>query len=461
MIKKIVFVLLFSLNLAARKYTEHELSLHGVSIKDNMPHCQALEAFVVPYDYKPDVSKCAYASKLKTICDNNPHARWQFGRCFCPQSNTYYDRHPYSSLFIKGLNLSDETDPEQKFRDLEKEINKCGPFTPREHPYGRSIYLVPQSNFFIAHKMTDKSKWFNSDDVPAPQGSPTYVAHMMTLLNLPLGFGFIDAQPVIPTFDTLASNLSRLALGIDFFEVEQELAGKKYLEEFAERRLPISRIDQSNDATFFLHDMDYHVIGFLLLPPNIRELARWQTHYLLDFVKFFTRSFDEGKHYPYNLMLNKMVEYQIQTIDGATGNLILSLKNLSEHSKSFEEYKQTLMSLDKQGRKDLHEPLLAITWSPGLLSRNNVASFLADFNNLLEDLFEEEVQARYFLASTLKIYIDTKNKYEKNFRTELKVDKKNPSHETYGVDLYLEWIEDLYQKGTALKASKQDCKNGD
>lgn len=456
--KTLFIVLFWSLNLLAKKYTPAELLLRGVITKNNMPFCEALNEYVIPYDYKDNVSECAYATRLMVICQGNPHARWQFGRCFCPESNSYYDRHPSKGVFIRRTKMSDfeNEDVDKRFAELQKQINTCKPFKPRDNPFARSVYLKAQPNFFIVHKNDENSKWSNFDDVPAPQGNVTNAVRMMSLLNLPLGFGFIDEQPIMPTFQYLVNNLSKLKIGIDFFEVEQELTGQNYLVEYALGNLPISRIEKSGDATFYHHDMSLHVPGLILLPKKIRELSKRQTHYLLNFIDFFSKKFSESGRFPYNLMLAKMIEHHVQTIDEATGNLTQHLAELAKLAGSFEKYREILMNLDQEPRKLIHDAVMAVTYPPGPQETKNVADFLIGFENLLMELFREEPIALSFISTNLRTYIDTKNKYEKNFRFELS--EKDRSNETFGADLYIDWIMELHEKGTAIKANLDESK---
>lgn len=459
MIKNLLLISIYSISVFAKRYSQEELKAHGVSTKEDMPYCEALADFVLPYDSKFGALECDYATRVKKLCDQNPNAKWQFGRCFCPETNKYFDRHPARGYFQRRSRIDDRGALEQ-INNLEAQIMGCKAFTKRILPFGRSVFLKPEPQFFIVYKMNTDSAWSNNDDLPGPQGHCAYAPRVASMLKLPLGFGFLEDQPVIPTFETLDKNLKQINADVGFFEVHQELNTQQYLEKFIKGFLPISLIDESKDATFFLHDMNYHVLGHFLIPRAIMELAQRQTHYLLDFIKFFSTKFPElASAYPYNLMLKKLIEYQAQTIDVGSGNIILELHSIEKLSHSLDDFIRIITESRKKIK--LHKHLMAITIPANSKETTSVEEFLNGQKDLILDLFEEEPAACSTFFQFLNTYIAAKKKYDPRFNIVLEVDKYNRNskrmsgkHGRSAVDLFLERLDTLHKTGK-IKQSTQ------
>lgn len=122
--------------------------------------------------------------------------------------------------------------------------------------------------------------------------------------------------------------------------------------------MPLAKIDSFNDATFYFHDLDFHLFSLLLLPKEILQLAQKQTQHLLDFIDYFSDNYpEEYKQHKFKLMMQKLIEDQINRIDLATGQLSLHLFELLKKETSLEQFFKNISS----DNCILHRYLMGIT----------------------------------------------------------------------------------------------------
>lgn len=416
--------LLLCLPVFAKLYDANVLFKSGVSFSNGMYYCAALKLYVRPYDNRPDVQACAYATKAKEICLKNPHTSWRSGRCFCPQLNEYLgvDQRQGDKIIRIGM---DDDDAQGLLFGLKEEVKICKEFMPREHAFGRSVYLLSNDGFFVAKKSREHFDWDNRDDIPGEQGDPNFGPTIASALSLPLGFGYLNRSPIIPTFETLIQNLASLKSDVGFFESPGALSGQQYLEHFIANELPIALIGKKKDATYFLHDMNFHVMGFMLMPKDVRQLAQRQTSYLLDFIDDFSFRYPEKYALPqFRLLMQKLIESQIEQLDLATGNFTQKLFLLTENEQTLHEILRKLANMNVKERLALHSLIMALTdLESGRCERRSVKDFLevrkGDYPLGLDADALEDIR---FYQQAMDDYLERKM-HEPELTEELAIDK--------------------------------------
>lgn len=410
-----VFIaILFSLypihNSTAAKYSEETLAASGIITKDGMYFCAPRQSYIRPYDTSDDVEECAYANEAQRICSQSLNTKWLSGRCFCPEQNQYLEVDPRGVYVIKRRRLKDR-DSSAALKALTSSVAGCSSFKPRVNPYGRSVILEKTKAGFTV-KLNSGANWDDRSDVPGEQGSPHFPTKIASVLNLPLGFGYnISGSPVLPTFEILVSNLKKVTHDVSFFEVDGELTGREYLQEFINGRLPIARIENTGDATYFLHDLNFHVSSLILLPSEIRNLAQKQTKYLLDFIDYFTDQYPkEWAKSDFKLMMQKLLEDQVRRVDSATGILTQELYHLLENESSLYDFLNTLSKMNRYEKSDLHSSLMAITDGGNrFCEKRSVKDFLEERKYQVLLAFEEEdITSQRIFEIALASYIKTK-----------------------------------------------------
>jgi Fe-S cluster assembly iron-binding protein IscA len=455
MIKKTyVFCLIVAfsaISASAEMYDDDKLTSSGVSMKDGMYYCDALGSYIRPYTRNSDVDECGYATEAQKICSSSPNTRWISGRCFCPERNQYLDSNPRGRYNIDRKKL-DAPDAHSSLQSLGVSVNSCPEFIPRKNPYGRSVKLVPNENSFIVDKINPIHQWDNRDDFPGEQGNPNFPALLASKLGISIGFGYDEnGLPVIPKFDTLITQLKKIKSDATFFEVNGELSGREYLENFMNNRLPIARISDTGDATYFLHDINFHAMALILIPQKIRELAQKETNYLLDFIDYFSTQYPEEWSKPqFKLMMQKLIEDQVSQIDAGTGNLVQSLYMLLKNETSFSNFLSALSLMNRHEKAQLHFRLMAITGgSNGFAEERSVKECLKNKKYLVHRAFEEENKTdQSIFEDALFAYIRSKESVPE-FVNQIQVDHYKdiywgkPSQHGSAVDLLIERLHQL------------------
>lgn len=414
---------LYQAQLCAKPYEAKKLADNGVTMHEGMYYCEALNWYVRPYVEREDVQICAYATRAKKICQENPNTRWVSGRCFCPEQNKYLGKTKREDNNLIRMSMK-ESDASKTLLELSQEVKGCLPFIKRERPFGRSVYLEPHEGFYTVKKFNDQSSWDNREDIPGEQGDANFGAIIASKLNLPLGYGYINKEPFIPTFETLNENLRSLKCDVSFFQSDGALSGRQYLEGFIAGMLPIARIEESQDATFMLHDLNFHAPALVLMPKKIRELAQRQTWYLLDFINDFNDRYPRtGEKPQFKLMMQKLIEGQVERIDLATGNLTQKLARLLKYEPSTHSFLDRLSRMEVEDRQKLHSVIMSITELGDFGEKKSVKKFLEvrKYEVLLG--FDNDEQGDIiFFQKALDNYIE-RNEYNREFIDELNAEE--------------------------------------
>lgn len=403
----------------AGMYSQEKLTASGVTLKDGMYHCEPLGIYVRPYDTNTDVEECAYALAAQKICSSNSHTRWKSGRCFCPEQNRYLDKNPRRESKIKRRKLNGSRAP-AALESLAALVDRCTEFTPRTSPYGRSVTLAPHENGYVLQKTTSDGHWDNREDFPGEQGNPRFPVRIASILGLPLGFGYdVSGALIFPTFAGLIANLAKIDTDISFYETDGELTGRRYLEEFIAGRLPIAKIEDSGDATFFLHDLDFHM-SILIFPKEIRELAQKQTDHLLAFIDYFTKQYPlEWQKPQFKLMMQRLIENQIARIDIATANLTQLLFALLKTQTSLSTFLENI-SRNSIEKITLHFFVMELT-----SDLRSVPDFLKSTLQLTFSAFEKnDKESEELYKNALFSYLRTKES-EPDFISQMKIAKSH------------------------------------
>lgn len=407
---KIIFIVVgfFLTTTFAKSYDNKKLSDSGVSFKNGTYYCLAMKKYVRPYDNRPDVEACAFATRAKEICEKSPNTRWLSGRCFCPELNNYLGerRQEGDELISMGMN---DVDANHNLFLLQQEIKGCDPFIKKDMPFGRSVYLEPFEGSYVVHKKA-YSSWDNRDDVPGEQGDPHFGAQVAAVLDLSLGFGYLEGEPVIPTFDTLMHSLRAIKSDVSFYQTQGALSGRQYLENFIANQLPIAKIDENQDATYFLHDINFHAVSFLLMPKEVRELAQRQTRYLLNFIDDFTNKYPRQYETPqFKLLLRKLIESQIELLDLATGNFMQRVYLFSIGEPSLSAFIRKLSLVTAKSRLDFHSLIMALTDEQGYEKRSAKDFIEARKGDFLLGLDKDEATSIRFFQDAIDAYIEEKS----------------------------------------------------
>jgi hypothetical protein len=428
----------------------------SISMKDGMYYCPALDTYIKP-DSK-DIGECAFADQAQKICLANNHTDWISGRCFCPEKNIYLQTYDY--YYTKDI----LNNPNEYLKNLFFLVKDCPRFKPRKNPFSRTVMLEPNLTHFIVTRVLDS--WDSRDDVPGDQGNPHFSARITDFFGINLGFGFdSNKNPVVPSFETLNSLVQKLDKNISFFEFAGKLTGRVYLENFIKGQLPVSRITNNGDATYFLHDLSFHAASLLLLPPKILMLAQKQTYYLLDFVDSFKSKYPSKYSQPnFKLMLKRLIQDQIDRIDSATGLLELALFDWL-HDESYQDFVEFLSNLDRSNLARYSSVLTRIICSDfrfGFSELRSVKEFLLDKKYLVLRAFDDSDKKDIkFFMDALFAYIKEQNK--KEFVEEIELDffddpdgqeLKYLSKPT-AVDLFIERIESLREASELMPRCKK------
>jgi hypothetical protein len=426
------------------------LAKSGVIEKDGMYYCTATGLFVRPYDTDKDVDQCAYALEEQKICSTSLNTKWISGRCFCPRDNRYLGYQPR-----RGRLAGNDPSAQNQLEKLALSVKKCDPFTGADHPFGRTVRLQSTASGYLISLMKDAQEWDSRIDFPGEQGNPHYPARISKVLELQTGFGChpLTEDPIFPTLRQLIENINQLKHGdISFFEVKGELTGEEYLKQFIENRLPVAEIEQNGDATFYLHDLNFHSMGFLLLPRQIRELAQKQTRYLLEFIDFFkTEHPQEWKESKHRLMMQKLIEDQISRIDVGTGYLTEGVFDLLEKETSFKTFINSLETMDSRKKSILNFLLMRITGGDvGLHEKKSAKESFEDKEWLVLRAYERsDREGQKFYKNALDSFIKLK-KSQPDFVEEIQIDSYDDvSHGRIGkygttaVDLFVDRLHEL------------------
>lgn len=309
--------------------------------------------------------------------------------------------------------------------------------------FGRSVVLhannksLGNSSCFLVTKKDQNSEWGHYEDKNNKQGDPNWPAQILTDLNLPLGFRFYTDKDkakylVIPTFNALEENLKKLGLDVEFYEADGLVPERIYLEMFIKGKIPISRIPESGDAHLFLHDMDYHALGHLLLPVKIRELAQRQMVYFLEFVDLFKKKF--GKDQKLNNWIDELITKRVINIDNSMANLLFILL----------DYGYDFSNLDAVAKNEIHEKLMRITAGSTLYDKGPSVELF------MKAILEEYESKEEVLAEELKKYIKSK-KDDALFKRRIEIDVIE-----LGFDIYI-WPITIFGYNEAKKISWKDA----
>jgi hypothetical protein len=418
---KILFAAICGIQSLGKIYSPETLVSSGVSMRDNMYYCESLKSYIKPNDDSDDVKDCQEALRTQKICSESAHTSWVSGRCFCPELNRYF---PIRAKPVYGMKIKlNEDEFSSRLKTLSTSVQSCHEFQPREYPFGRSVYLSPINGGFKVEKISQENQWDNRADTPGEQGNPHFGAKIASMLGLDLGFGYDGEIPLVPDFKTFTKKLAKISKDVSFFEVDKAFTGREYLENFIRGRHPIARIEANKDVTYFLHDMNFHALAFMLLPEPIRELSKLQTYYLLDFIDDFSTKNAEINKPQFKLMMQKLIEDQVGRIDVGSGNLVQFLYDMAQKETSFASFLSTLANLDRQKRSDLHESLMAITdGQNGFSEKKSVVQFLKAKQYLVLHAFDEsDRRGMEIFKNALLDYIDSKASV-REFNEEIAVD---------------------------------------
>lgn len=273
-------------------------------------------------------------------------------------------------------------------------------FTGKSVKFYTNKNNLEDSSHFYFEKKPDVTEWGNFDDQSGKEGNPCWPAEKFAWLNLPLGFGFIETPegllPVAPTFKTLKKNLKRLKLDVGFFEVDGECPPELFLKQYVEGLIPIAKPAQN--PRFFLHDMNYHVLGHILTPVPIRKLMQRQTCYLLDFIEQLKKS-ERIKRYENQIfeLIDFLIRKQAENID-----MLANLHSMLTE-KNFD-----FSNLDETQKNLCHHKLMQGTmWSYRHPSNSARLFFLSIF----EDYQEKFLYGPEDKKACLEIFIEELDSY--------------------------------------------------
>lgn len=303
---------------------------NGIVMKDGMYYCEAADKFLSKNDLSA-VIECQKRTSLKETCLEHKNTVWRLSNCFCPGLNQYIDPSeliPNKNFFENVKNLLELW----IFGHTGGVNSICPVFVKPVTSFGRTVTLTDMGDSYLVVKDYEK-EWLDISDTPGEQGDVRWPLFISDSLNLDLGFthdighGYFDRY--IPKLETFIKKFDDLNLDRGFVKVNGELKGHDYLAYFLQGKLPISEIEESGDATFFLHDLNFHSMGYLFMPDPFLKLAQRQVQRLLNFIEFFKtlhpNSYDQPE---VRLFFQRVIESKVGDIDLSTAHLTQALNRV-------------------------------------------------------------------------------------------------------------------------------------
>lgn len=177
-------------------------------------------------------------------------------------------------------------------------------FYPLTQQDAASISLVElkkdqEEGYSLIFKRKKSAQWRHlilSD--PAPQGDPRFPAFALEeTIGSFLGFEVHENNVILPDFEKLSARVKFLFANEDvrlqFYRVNGTIDPRAYLQKFyTETALPISSPHFTKGRpplSLMVHDLVYHVAGFVLMPDECIFLAKQQIRFLFDFETYFRK----------------------------------------------------------------------------------------------------------------------------------------------------------------------------
>lgn len=239
------------------------------------------------------------------------------------------------------------------FEDLSRIEKREIPF---DQQMGKTIDFVEQQSgeFDLLYTVVKKQNlgWADlrsSDDI---QGDLRYIVRNLSPEDAQIfGVRFDDEKMIIPSVDEFIFRYrnwikeNHFKGMLDFYPSRVHLSGRKYLTYFAKYgMLPLARRSE-----LYIHDLNFHILGQLVIPPEVNVVIRKKIYILLAFDEYLRTKFPQSYDKAYYDSLFEGYTKAIDAIYGIMATLMekLNAHHLSQYFNTFFHNGQGFLQSDK------------------------------------------------------------------------------------------------------------------